>query len=262
MDVYARRRLVALLSVAAVVLIIIVAVASGGSGDDSSDIPPVEQPGGGTGNSLSKADYIQQADQICAETEAAIANLGAGAAADDAVLQADQQYQYVRSELDQLRTLSPPTEDKADLQRFYAALQNQVKVLSRQKQATQQADQTALAEVSTDLAAAESQVRSTAAAYGLKKCGKEGTPTTSNTGAATSPTGGATATPTPTPTPSQTVTPTPTPTPTPTAPPADTGTGGTVGGAPPPTDTGGDTGGGGTGGGTGGTGGSGGIGAG
>src|SRR5262245_60987122 len=111
MDVYQRRRLVAVLCIAAVLVIIIVAIASGGD-DDSS---PITTPDGATGASgsapLSKSEFITQADAICAETNAAVANLSTGTAADDPVLLASQQLQYVRSEDDQLKTLSPPQED-------------------------------------------------------------------------------------------------------------------------------------------------------
>jgi hypothetical protein len=176
MDVYARRRLVAGLVAVGALVVIIVAIASAGGDDD--DVAPVEGVNGGDEGAVSKSEFIQEADAVCAEANAAVANLSVGPAADDPELLAEQQYEYTRSELEQLQTLTPPEEDRSALNRFYTALRDKIDVLNKQQVAIQRADDTALADVSTELPAAQAEVRAAAAGYGFKECGREGAPAT------------------------------------------------------------------------------------
>jgi hypothetical protein len=177
MDVYARRRLVAGLVAVGALVVIIIAIASAG-GDDDGDVAPVESVNGGDKGAVSKSGFITEADARCAEANAGIAALSAGPAADDPELLAEQQYEYTRNELEQLRTLTPPDEDRSALNRFYTALRDQIDVLNKQQVAIQRADDTALADVSTELPAAQAEVRAAAAGYGFKQCGREGAPPT------------------------------------------------------------------------------------
>jgi hypothetical protein len=177
MDVYARRRLVAGLVAVSALVVIIVAIASAG-GDDDGGTAPVEGVNGGDESAVSKSQFIREADETCAEANAAIASLSAGAAADDPELLAEQQYEYTRSELEQLRTLTPPDEDRSALNRFYTALRAQIDVLNEQQLAIQRADDAAHADVSTELPAAQAELRAAAADYGFEECGREGEPPT------------------------------------------------------------------------------------
>jgi hypothetical protein len=177
MDVYARRRLVAGLVAVGTLVVIIVAIASAGGGDDGEP-SAVEGVNGGDESAVSKNQFIREADEICAEANAAIASLSAGAAAEDPELLSQQQYEYTSSELEQLRTLTPPDEDRAALNRFYTALRGQIDVLNAQALAIQRGDDTALADVSTELSAAQAELRAAAADYGFEECGREGEPPT------------------------------------------------------------------------------------
>jgi hypothetical protein len=188
MDVYARRRLVAGVAVVGVLVVIIVAIASAG-GDDDDEITPVEGVGGGSAGSASKSEFIDEADSICAEANAAVANLAASPAANVPELLAEQQYEYARGELEQLQTLTPPEDDRSALDRFYTALRDQIDVLRKQQLAIQRGDDDALAEVSEELPAADAEVRAAAADYGFDECGTEGAPPTdADSGAAIAPT--------------------------------------------------------------------------
>jgi hypothetical protein len=177
MDVYARRRLVAGLVAVGTLVVIIVAIASAGGGDDGEP-SAVEGVNAGDESAVSKNQFIREADEICAEANAAIASLSAGAAAEDPELLSQQQYEYTSSELEQLRTLTPPDEDRAALNRFYTALRGQIDVLNAQALAIQRGDDTALADVSTELSAAQAELRAAAADYGFEECGREGEPPT------------------------------------------------------------------------------------
>src|SRR5688500_10114636 len=126
MDVYARRRLVAVLAIVLVLVLIGVAVAGGGD-DEQTPITTV-RPGTtdpALATPLSKDDFIAQGDGICEETAIAVANL----ASDDSQTLAEDELQYTESQLDQLRTLVPPEEDQKTLDEFFAAMEDQVDAL-------------------------------------------------------------------------------------------------------------------------------------
>src|SRR5919106_3144753 len=100
MDVYARRRLVALGGLAAVILLI--AVAIGQCGDDDETPAEVTPIGGATQpglTSLPKEDFISEADTICAETDAALEQISTA----NAVRAARQETEAVTNELNQLQ---------------------------------------------------------------------------------------------------------------------------------------------------------------
>jgi hypothetical protein len=236
MDVYQRRRLVAL-GVVVVVIGLIVAIAS--AGDGGSDETAVTTTS--TADN-SKSSFIASADGICAETATAVANLSS----DDVAQQAKQELDFTKSELSQIKALQQPTEDKAKLDAFYTAVKDQIESLSKKADAAQAGDTTEVASIDTQLASAEANVRAAAQSYGLKQCGEEGEPSSSGGGGGGGTSGGTTSVAPATTTP---VAPATTTTPVAPAPTEPT--------TPPSGGTGGDTGGG-----SGGSGGSGGIGSG
>lgn len=163
MDVYQRRRLVALGAVV-VVIGLIVAIAS--AGDGGSDSTPVTT----TTEAASKTEFIASADGICAETATAIANLSS----DDVAQQAKQELDFTKSQLSQIKALPQPTADKAKLDAFYTSLKDQIESLTKKVDAANSGDSTELATVDTQLASAEANVRAAAQSYGMEQCGEEG----------------------------------------------------------------------------------------
>jgi len=224
-----------------------------GCGDSSS--APVTGASGASGPSgssaLTKAEYIKQADAICAEASAAIDSLSGAAATGDESLQASQELEITRSEVQSLQTLTPPDEDRSTLNDFLAALKDEVDALTSLNSAVAAGGDTSAAD--SELANARANAEQAATDYGMKDCGNAKSQPTQSGGTTPVPTT-TTAVPT-TPTTTTTAVPTTPTTPTTTTAPAPPsgGTGGAPSGG-----TGGGTGGsGGTG--TGGTGGSGGI---
>jgi hypothetical protein len=216
-------------------------LATGCGGDDSAPIEPVQGAGGSQDTTaLNKNDFIAQGDAICGEASAAVSALDAGTAGSDPKLQATQELQIRRSELQSVQSLAPPDQDRSVLDRFLTALQDQVDALGRKKTAVDQGDDPASADAEASSAAASAQAA--AQDYGFEDCANaSGAPATGGT--TTAPTVTTPTTPT---TPTATVPTTPTPPP----------TGGTGGGTGGGGGTAGGSGGGGTGGGgTGGTGG-------
>jgi len=168
MDVYARRRLVAVLAIVLVLVLIGVAVAGGG--DDESDAPVTTVTGAstpGVATPLSKDEFIDQADDICEESAVGIENISS----DDAAQIADEEASLTASQLDQLRSLAPPEEDQAALDDFFAALEDLVDALDTRALALQREDDTAAAEADTEISTAETELTDAADAYGFNECG-------------------------------------------------------------------------------------------
>ena len=215
MDVYARRRLVAILAIVLVLVLIGVAVAGGG--DDESDAPVTTVTGASTpgiATPLSKDEFIDQADDICEESAVGIENISS----DDAAQIADEEASLTASQLDQLRSLAPPEEDQAALDDFFSALEDLVDGLDTRALALQREDDTAASDADTEISTAETDLADAADAYGFSECGS---PSDAASGAGSTGTGdaGTVAPVTPAPAP---VTPAPV-TPAPAPAPSDTG---------------------------------------
>ncbi|MEO8091611.1 MAG: hypothetical protein ABI726_02735 [bacterium] len=174
MDVYQRRRLVAVLAVVLVLVLIGVAIAGGGDDEQTPITPVTGASTGGLATPLSKSEFISQGDAICEETAAAVANIDAA----DTKEQAEQELDYTNSELDQLRSLTPPESDQATLDDFFSSLEDLIGALEKESLAADRDDATALAEAQAEIDSATSAVLEAAADYGFKKCGKAGKPST------------------------------------------------------------------------------------
>jgi hypothetical protein len=225
MDVYARRRLVAILAIVLVLVLIGVAVAGGGGDEDE---PPITTVAGastpGVATALTQREFIQEGDAICEEAAAAIANLDST----DTQSLAEDELSTTESELDQLRSLAPPEEDQATLDDFFTALEDLVAALDKRALALDRADDDAAASAETEIDTAKSDLAGAADDYGFKECGRDAEPGTGTN--ATAPDTGAVAPVTPT-TPTTTAPPAVTTTPSTETPPSDSGgTGGSGGG--------------------------------
>jgi hypothetical protein len=223
-------------------------LAAAGCGGSSS--APVTGASGASG--LTKAAFIKQADQICAEANSAVDSLSSGTSSDQS-FQVSQELDITRSELQSLQALTPPQENRATLNDFLTAKKNEVDALNRANTAVQSGGDTSSADA--ELASAKQNAESAATQYGMKDCGNAKSHTQSGGAATTAVPTTTAAVPTTTPTATTPVTPTTTPAPAPAPAPAPPtgGTGGSSGG------TGGSSGGAGAGTGNGGTGGSGGV---
>jgi|SRR5215207_5814246 len=193
-------------------------------GDDTPEQFITAQDDATTGTeALSSAEYIDEADQRCEETNDAIAGFveqgegytGAGEIAD---LRQDL--------LDQLQELGPPDEDRTTLDQLLTALENQV--TAGQKIALGIERQEDTSQFETELSEAQSDAQSAAEQYGFKECGSPVTATDTTGGTDTGAATGGTPAPAPAapaPAPAAPAPPAP-------APPSDsggTGTGGTGG---------------------------------
>jgi hypothetical protein len=108
MDVYQRRRLVALSAIAGVFVLIVVVIATAG-GDDEPEAPITTVGTTEQATTLPKQDYIEEADGICGEVNSALASVDTS----DAANAASEELTLVAGELEQLQSLPPPDSDEA-----------------------------------------------------------------------------------------------------------------------------------------------------
>ena len=240
MDVYQRRRLVALSAIAAVFVVIVLMIRSCG-GDDEEPVattPLAGTTGLGGATSQSQDAYVQQGDDICLQANTVIAAIDSS----DPLSAAAEEASAVEGELQSFQTLLPPDDGQEELAKFTAAVQELYELLQDRVTAIENEDEGAQAELETQVADAEAQVAKTAKRFGFESCGdpeavgessSSGETEESSTEESTDSTD-TTAPPATTPI---------TPETTPVVPPTDTGTEGGVGTVPPdtapPTDSGG-----------------------
>lgn len=225
MDIYMRRRLVALGGLVAFFIIFVLLVKSCGGDDEPEPVAtaPTTGASGVEGAALTPEAFIEQADDICGPSNLLVSELDP--AATDAT---QEEYVITREELTSLQSLQQ-AEASPDVDKFLADLSAVVDALRAKAKAADPVEQDA---AQLEIDTAEVDARASGEDAGFADCGQfldaGETPTggrnnDADTGTvAPTDTGGGVA-----PTDTGTVTP-----------PTDTGTG------TPPTDTGGDTGGG------------------
>ncbi len=97
-----------------------IAVIAGCGGGSDAPLTPVEGQQTDAAPTISKRQFIERGDAICAEANAAIANLSAGGATDPLAL-LSQQRAITEGMLGSLRSLGTPTQSQDVLNRFYTA---------------------------------------------------------------------------------------------------------------------------------------------
>ena len=122
MDVYQRRRLVALSALAAVFILFVLLIKSCGGGDDSTDATPLAGATGAAGAStVTQADYVDQGDAICLDANTQLANVDQT----DPAKAAKDEANIVEGELQQLQSLPQPDDGTTKLGNYLNALEKQ-----------------------------------------------------------------------------------------------------------------------------------------
>lgn len=220
MDIYMRRRLVALGGLVGFFIIFVLLVKSCGDDDSETPVTTVGTTDTAAPTLLTRNEYIAQADAICAEANSSVGSLDPA----DPQATADE-FEITSGELAQLRQLEPEKKDPT-LKEFLSRLTAVVKALESKATALERGDTVTAEEAQVDIDTNEVDARELGTEYGFSDCGQfldagEG-PSAGGTGATAAPgtdtgTGAVPVTPTTT-TP---VTPTETTPVTPTEPPAD-----------------------------------------
>jgi len=168
MDVYQRRRLVALSILAGLFVIVVLLIRScGGDDEEVPATPAAGTTGLGGATTLSQAEFVDQADAACLETNTALGSIDDS----DPATAATERGQVLAGELDALQTLPPPTEGADELETFLAALQDEVTAYDRYITALERGDDTAAAELQVTIDEAASKAKKAGRRFGFEVCG-------------------------------------------------------------------------------------------
>jgi hypothetical protein len=212
MDIYMRRRLVALGGLVLFFILFVLLVKSCGGDDDPAPLNTTTAGATGEGGTapLSTDEFISEADNICSQANSAV---GAIDPTDpDAVR---EEYQITAGELEQLQALQVEDSDRI-LTQFFSALEDVVAALQEKQAAVRAGDTVAEDEAQLAIDTAEVEARELGDSYGFSDCGQfldageapggaeseadATAPTDTGTGAATVPDPGATTPTAPAPT--------------------------------------------------------------
>jgi len=160
-----------------------VAIALSACGGDSSPEQEINVPTE-TQASQGKAEFIAQADSICAEANSSIEQFAASC---QGLTEADQIAQLRQGVVDQIKQINPPSDPTLD--QFLTALSAQASAGEKIGLALQRGEDTT--EFETELDNAKTQAETAAASYGFKECGQpissSGTSTTISPSSPSSP---------------------------------------------------------------------------
>ena len=168
MDIYMRRRLVALGGLVAFFIIFVLLVKGCGGDDEPAPVAPSVPTTGATGEAgaaLSEEDFILRADEICGPANEAVGALDPA----DPVAVARAEFQTTRDELTQLETLVL-AEQSPDIQRFLDDLTAVVRALKAKSNAGN--DVAAADAAQLELDTNEAAARESGERAGFADCGQ------------------------------------------------------------------------------------------
>ncbi|MGI9557546.1 MAG: hypothetical protein ACR2N5_06365 [Solirubrobacterales bacterium] len=154
-------------------------IAVGCGGDDDAEITPVEAQTDAV-PTITKRELIERGDAICAEANAAIANLSASGTTDPLTL-VSQERAITEGMLGSLQSLGTPEQNPGPLNRYYNAVSNEIAILDRQQTALERSDTASFTAFGAELTTARSDALLAAQEYGFLSCGQEGTTITPTT---------------------------------------------------------------------------------
>lgn len=156
-----------------------IAGCGGGGDDDSTESAPTTTEATAA---LSKADFIEQGDAICAEVNSAVGAVGAGEA--DVPGQITQVSDLYIGMVDSLKRLGMP-EDASGYSELMEAAEKLAKVEGEVKLAAEREDTAAIGAAATEAAPALEGFETEAGVYGFEKCSEgPSAPTPASGGAA------------------------------------------------------------------------------
>ncbi len=167
MDIYMRRRLVALGGLVAFFILFVLLVKSCG-GDDEPEAPLTTVGATGTDGAvaLTTEEFIAQADDICAAANAAV---GALDPTDPQAVR--EESQITADELAQLQSLQVEDEDRV-LTQFFGFMEDLTAALKSKQVATQRGDTASADEAQLAIDEAEVEARALGERYGFRDCGQ------------------------------------------------------------------------------------------
>ena len=167
MDIYMRRRLVALGGLVAFFIIFVLLVKSCGGDDEPTSTTTSETTGatGETGAALTTEAFIEMADPICAQSNTAVSEIDP-----EDPTAAKQEYDITRGELKQLNTLELAEADSS-IEKFLADLSAVVDALDAKAQGEKNEDVAAEDAAQLEIDTAEVEARASGKRAGFQDCG-------------------------------------------------------------------------------------------
>lgn len=129
--------------------------------------------GEGGGERLTKGEYVEQADAICAEASARLAALPEPRSLEELADVAPRAAAIAAEQLERLRRLRPPADDEAKLDHALDLTERQNALVEEIGEAAAAGDGVRVSELLEELAGVRTEARSIAVEYGLEVCGHE-----------------------------------------------------------------------------------------
>jgi len=149
------------------VLVALAIAGCGGGGDETSETTPTttEEP-----QKLTKAELIEQGDDICAETNAAVGALSAEVEASSLPETTEKTSNLYIGMVEGLQELGAPEGAESSFTSFMEAAEEFAKVEGEVKLAAEREDSEALSEASNEAGPAREEFETQAETYGFEEC--------------------------------------------------------------------------------------------
>lgn len=167
MDVYQRRRLVALSALAAIFIVIVLLIRSCGDEEEAPVTPLAGATGTGGATVLAQREYADQADAICLEAN----NQLAAVDETDVAQAATDRSEIITGELQQLQTLPPPDDGETKLDSLLGALEELATAYGDQATAAERGDDAAVADLDATIDELNADAAKAAENFGMEVCG-------------------------------------------------------------------------------------------
>lgn len=129
--------------------------------------------GGDGGERLSKDEWIEQADAICAQADEDVEALTEPTQLDEIPEFTDTASEISRGALSDLRALQPPEEDQATVDEMLDLVKHQIEIGEQIGEAAEDGDQDEVQRLADESDPIESEADEKARQYGLKDCGSD-----------------------------------------------------------------------------------------
>jgi hypothetical protein len=149
----------------AVLAALLVAGCGGGGGEETTEATTTEEP-----QKLSKAELIEQGDDICAETNAAVGALSSEVETSSIPETTEKTSNLYIGMVEGLQELGAPEGAESGYSEFMEAGEELAKVEGEVKLAAEREDTTALGEASSEATPALEEFETQAETYGFKQC--------------------------------------------------------------------------------------------
>jgi len=128
--------------------------------------------GGGAGDTLTKAEFVAQANVICKDYDARITALGEPSTIEDLVGLAEKAKPLAEEAVASLRALKPPAELQGSYDEYLATGGANIEFLAKLGEAASSGDAAAIQKVGTEAQANADKAHGIAGKLGLTECAK------------------------------------------------------------------------------------------